>query len=130
MINEMNNTACPCGKSMLLIKNATTDMCFKCGRVNINDNAVILDPLEYWSNLPQIYKDLTVTNIEGNKYVPYFINDKNMIVYLEQNELNDEFEYIVARCVDNKINMETAERYNFMEFNKVMLSFANNNKFI
>lgn len=124
MINEMNNTACPCGKSMLLIKNATTDLCFKCGRVNINDNMSIEDPLEYWKNLPQIYKDLTVKDTSNNKYVPYYMQERNKIVYLEQSELNGEFQYVVAKCVDNKIDTETAERYNFMEFNRVMLSFS------
>jgi hypothetical protein len=125
MITESNLMVCPCNKSQQLLKNTFTDMCLKCGRINIDDNASIEDPIEYWSNLPQLYKDLTVSDIIGNKYVPYFMNQRNKIVYLEQNDLNGEFEYIVANCVDNKIDKDTAERCNFMEFNRVMLSFSN-----
>lgn len=125
MITESNLMACPCNKSQQLLKNSFSDMCLKCGRININDNVSIDDPIEYWNTLPQLYKDLTVSDIIGNKYVPYFMNQRNKIVYLEQNELSGEFEYIVANCVGNKIDMVTAERFNFMEFNRVMLSFSN-----
>lgn len=124
MINEMNFTVCPCLKSQQLLKNNTTDICFKCGRTNIENNGQIIDPIEYWKNLPQIYKDLTVTNDDGYKYVPYFLQQRNKIIYLEQSELNNEFEYVVAKFENNKINMESAQRIPFMEFNKVLLQIG------
>lgn len=120
----MNFTVCPCNKSQLLLRNTVTDICFKCGRININNNGSIDDPIEYWKNLPQLYKDMTVSNMDGNKYVPYFMQERNKIVFLEQNSTTQAFEYVVAKCTDSKIEMETAERYDFMEFNKVMMSFG------
>lgn len=124
MINQMTPHACPCKKSTQLIKNDTTDTCLKCGRFNINNNSAIDDPIEYWKKLPQLYKDLTVKDIDGNKYVPYFISDSNMIVYLELSDLNGEFEYVVAKFKDDKIDTQSAKRFNFMEFNKLMVSFS------
>ena len=124
MVQEMSPKVCPCSKSNMLIKNSTTDICFKCGRINVNDNVKIDDPIEYWKNLPQLYKDLTVKDIDGNKYVPYFMQENNKIVYLEQNEMNNEFEYVVAKCVNNKIDRESAQRFPFLKFNKVLLQIA------
>jgi hypothetical protein len=113
---------CPCNKSDLLLKNSNYDLCFKCGRFNVSNTADISDPIEYWSNLPQTYKDLTIVNDSGHKYVPYFLKSVKYMVYLDYNDLNQSFEYLVVRMNGEKANMETAIRIPFMEFNKVLLA--------
>lgn len=124
MKQQMNFQPCPCNKSDALLKNDITDLCMKCGRMNIGNNAGIDDPIEYWKNLPQTYKDLTVLAGNGDKYVPYFIQQVGKIVYLDFNDLNQNFEYVVTKMNGLKIDLENAKRFPFMEFNKVLLAIS------
>ena len=124
MKHQMNFQTCPCFKHESLLKNEITDLCMKCGRMNIGNNAGIDDAVEYWKNLPQSYKDLTVLAQNGDKYVPYFIQQLTKIVYLDFNELNQSFEYVVAKMNGQKIDTENAKRFPFMEFNKVLLAIS------